>query len=145
MPLAGLARFAWVKTSDAARRRPYSHCSSLIAQNVLVSNPFGVICVICGSKNLGRCTQTSLPSHFSLLTAHYSLLKNLSYLCHLCAIVYICQKIRKGDLGVRCENAGTFNLLIINRMQIRKITSENKRKKDLSVSWVSLKSFCGNT
>ena len=33
----------------------------------------------------------------SSLTAHYSLLKNLSYLCHLCAIVFICQKTRKGD------------------------------------------------
>ena len=31
--LAGLAGFARVKTSDAARRRPYSHRSSLIAQD----------------------------------------------------------------------------------------------------------------
>ena len=32
-----------------------------IAQNVLTSNPFGGIGGICVSKNLGRCTQTSLP------------------------------------------------------------------------------------
>ena len=35
-----------------------AHRSLPIAQNVLTSNPFGGICV---SKNLGRCTQTSLP------------------------------------------------------------------------------------
>ena len=37
-----------------------THCSQLIAHRskCLTSNPFGAICV---SKNLGRCTQTSLP------------------------------------------------------------------------------------
>ena len=47
-----------------------THCSQLIAQNVLMSNPFGGIGAICVSKNLGRCTQTSLPliTHRSLLT-----------------------------------------------------------------------------
>ena len=73
----------------------------------------------------------------SLLIAYYSLLKisgHLSYLRHPRAIVYICQKIRKRDLGVREEFAEIFNLLIIRRMQIRKITSEITRKKDLSVS-----------
>ena len=44
-----------------------AHRSLLIAQNVLVSNPFGGIGGICVSKNLGRCTQTSLRFLFSCL------------------------------------------------------------------------------
>ena len=46
-----------------------AHRSLPIAQNVLMSNPFGGIGAICVSKNLGRCTQTSLPliTHRSLL------------------------------------------------------------------------------
>ena len=78
----------------------------------------------------GSQFNTYVKSHRSQLIAHNS--KNC--LCHLRAIVYICQKIRKRDFGVREEFAETFNLLIINRMQIRKITSEIIRKKDLSVS-----------
>ena len=39
-----------------------------------MSNPFGGIGAICVSKNLGRCTQTSLLSHYSFLITHNSLL-----------------------------------------------------------------------
>ena len=60
--------------------------------------------------------------------------KNSRLMAHLRAIVHICQKTRKVDFGVREEFAEMFNLLIIRRMQIRKITSEIIRKKDLSVS-----------
>ena len=65
--------------------------------------------------------------------SHRSQLKNLSYLCNLCAIHHICQKTRKRDLGVTEENTEIFNLLIINRMQICKITSEITRKKGVQL------------
>ena len=110
-PLAGLAWFAWVKTSDAARRRPYI-----------------------------------LATHYSLLIAHYSLLK--MFFCrkmNLRLIPHICQKTRKGNFGVRKENVKDFNLLIIKWIQTNEIIPENTRKKDLSVSGVLLKSFWKNT
>ena len=77
MPLAGLAWFAWVKTSDAARNVPtlIAHRSSLIAQKtvsyVLMSNPFGVICV---SKK-PRTLHADVPT----LIAHCSRPKNLFF------------------------------------------------------------------
>ncbi|MBQ2012515.1 MAG: hypothetical protein II206_06970, partial [Bacteroidaceae bacterium] len=56
-----------------------AHRSPLTAQKsvsyVLLSNPFGGIGGICVSKNLGRCTQTSLPLHRSSLTAHLLFVK----------------------------------------------------------------------
>jgi hypothetical protein len=60
-------------------------------------------------------------------------------------IPHICQKIRKGNFGVRKKNVKDFNLLIIKWIQTNEITPENTRKKDLSVSGVSLKSFWKNT
>ncbi|MBR5608050.1 MAG: hypothetical protein IKW44_06630, partial [Bacteroidaceae bacterium] len=60
-------------------------------------------------------------------------------------IPHICQKTRKGDFGVMKENVRDFNILIIKWIQTNDITPENTRKKDLSVSGVSLKSFWKNT
>ena len=75
--------------------------------------------------------------------------QNYAVICRICVICvplpHICQKTRKWVFRVREENAEMLNLLIINRMQILKITSKNTRKKDLSVSWVLLKSFRSNT
>ena len=102
----------------------------------LMSNPFGEIGAICVSKDFGRCTQTSLPliTQNSPLTAHYSLLKNLSYLRHRRAIIFICQKTRKGDFGPSEENQKTTKPLIVKQIQNHEKPFENTRKKDLSVS-----------
>ena len=59
-------------TSSRRSRSSFTtHYSLLTAHRskCLMSNPFGGIGVICVSKNLGRCTQTSLPliTHRSLL------------------------------------------------------------------------------
>ena len=54
-------------------------------------------------------------------------------------------KNEKRDFGVRKENVKDFNLLIIKWIQTNDMTPENTRKKDLSVSGVSLKSFLKNT
>ena len=127
------------------------HSSLLIAPKpvsyVLMSNPFGEICAICVSKNFGRCTQTSLPliTQNSPLIAHHSLLKNLSYLRHRRAVVHICQKTRKGDFGPSEENPKITNPLIVKQIQNHEKPFENTQKKDLSVSWVLLKSFRSNT
>ena len=101
-----------------------------------MSNPFGEIGAICVSKDFGRCTQTSLPliTQNSPLIAHHSLLKNLSYLCHRRAIVFICQKRRKRDFGPSEENTKTTNPLIVKQIQNHEKPFENTRKKDLSVS-----------
>ena len=79
-----------------------------------------------------------LTSHCSPLTSH-----NSSLTAHCSSP--ICQKTRKRDFGVRKENVKDFNILIIKWIQINDITPENTRKKDLSVSGVSLKSFWKNT
>ena len=56
-------------------------------------------------------------------------------------IPHICQKTRKGDFGVRKKNVKDFNLLIIKWIQIKEITPENTRKKDLSVTEETLKCY----
>ena len=114
---------------------------------VLMSNPFGEICAICVSKNFGRSTQTSLPliTQNSPLIAHHSLLKNLSFLRHRRSIVFICQKTRKRDFGPSEENSKITNPLIVKQIQNHEKPFENIQKKDLSVSWVLLKSFRSNT
>ena len=70
----------------------------------------------------------------SLLTAHHSLLKNLSYLRHRRAIVHICQKTRKGDFGPSEENLKIAIPLIVKQIQNHEKPFENTQKKDLSVS-----------
>ena len=70
----------------------------------------------------------------SLLTAHYSLLINLSYLRHRRAVVHICQKTRKGDFGPSEENLKITIPLIVKQIQNHEKPFENTQKKDLSVS-----------
>ena len=70
---------------------------------------------------------------------------NLRFLCHLRAIISNCQKTRKGDFGKERKIRKVCNERIISNIRVRKIKVWNKRKKDLSVSWVSLKSFWKNT
>ena len=70
----------------------------------------------------------------SNLIAHYSLLKNLSYLRHRRSIVFICQKRRKRDFGPIEENTKITNPLIVKQIQNHEKPFENTRKKDLSVS-----------
>ena len=97
-------------------------------------------------RTLHADVPTLFATHYSLLTAHYSLL--IMFFCrkmNLRLIPHICQKTRKGDFGVRKKNVKDFNLLIIKWIQTNDITPENTRKKDLSVSGVSLKSFWKNT
>ena len=65
----------------------------------------------------------------SLLTAHHSLLKNLSYLRHRSAIVHICQKTRKGDFGPSEENLKITIPLIVKQIQNHEKPFENTQKK----------------
>ena len=53
---------------------------------------------------------------------------------HRRAIVFICQKRRKGDFGPSEENPKTTNPLIVKQIQNHKKPFENTQKKDLSVS-----------
>ena len=81
----------------------------------------------------------------SALTVHNSLLKN----CRICVIGVpsssICQKIRKEDFGQRGQKMQILNIHIIRQILKNENVIENKRKKDLSVSRVLLKSFLRNT
>ncbi|MBR4405975.1 MAG: hypothetical protein IKT30_06340, partial [Bacteroidaceae bacterium] len=61
-------------------------------------------------------------------------LKNLSYLRHRRAIVFICQKRRKRDFGPSEENPKITNPLIVKQIQNHEKPFENTQKKDLSVS-----------
>ena len=140
----------FMSTSSRRSRSSFTTHNSLLTAHrskCLMSNPFGEICAICVSKNFGRCTQTSLPliTQNSPLIAHHSLLKNLSYLRHRRSIVHICQKTRKRDFGPSEENQKITNPLIVKQTQNHEKLFENTRKKDLSVSWVLLKSFRSNT
>ena len=137
----------FMSTSSRRSRSSFTTHNSLLTAHrskCLMSNPFGEIGAICVSKDFGRCTQTSLPliTQNSPLVAHHSLLKNLS---HRRAIVHICQKTRKGDFGPSEENSKITNPLIVRQIQNYEKPFENTRKKDLSVSWVLLKSFRSNT
>ena len=140
-PLAGLAGFAWVKNFGRCTQRPYFLTAHL---------PVFLSCWTCFSICPRWCSRNGslwdpetssgwhLCTHRSLLTSH------LSSLTSHCSSP-ICQKTRKGDFGVRKKNVKDFNILIIKWIQIKEITPENTRKKDLSVFGVLLKSFCGNT
>jgi hypothetical protein len=81
----------------------------------------------------------------SALTVHNSLLKN----CRICVIGVpsssICQKIWKEDFGQRDQKMQILNIHIIRQLLNNDNETENKRKKDLSVSRVLLKSFLRNT
>ena len=140
-PLAGLAGFAWVKNFGRCTQRPYFLTAHL---------PVFLSCWTCFSICPRWCSRNGslwdpetssgwhLCTHRSLLTSH-----NSSLTAHCSSP--ICQKTRKRDFGVRKKNVKDFNILIIKWIQIKEITPENTRKKDLSVFWVSLKSFWKNT
>ena len=57
----------------------------------------------------------------------------------------ICQKTRKEDFGQRDQKMQILNIHIIRQLLNNDNVIGNKRKKDLSVSRVLLKSFLRNT
>ncbi|MBQ2043976.1 MAG: hypothetical protein II261_03965, partial [Bacteroidaceae bacterium] len=79
------------------------------------------------------------------LTVDNSLLKN----CRICVIGVpsssICQKTRKEDFGQRDQKMQILNIHIIRQLLNNDNVTGNKRKKDLSLSFVLLKSFLRNT
>ena len=102
---------------------------------------FGGIGVICVSKNLGRCTQTSLHSRNSLLAAQNVLLSKNESSSHS---PHLSKNKKRGFWGEeeKCERfQHSYNQVDTNKRN----NSRKHTKKDLSVFGVLLKSFCGNT
>ena len=96
------------------------------------------------TSDIARRRLYILATHYSLLTAHRSKCSSVEKWIRVPFPIFV-KKQEKGIFGVRKKNVKDFNLLIIKWIQTNEITSEITRKKDLSVSGVSLKSFWKNT